>query len=80
MGYLPHEQEGWIFVPAPLPEALAPGFRGPGGSEVPGSRGWGRSKCAHGAPPGVFQGVFQAGYEAGIPSPHAALVGKYRNR
>ena len=67
-------------MPAPLPEALAPGFRGPGGSEVPGSRGWGRSKCAQGAPQEVFQGVFQAGSEAGIPSPHAALVGKYRNR
>ena len=29
---------------------------------------------------GVPKGVFQAGFEAGIEAPHAALVGKYRNR
>ncbi len=48
-----------------LPELFC-GFREPAG--LP--------KGAHGAPPGVFQ----AGFEAGIEAPHAALVGKYRNR
>ena len=61
------------------PAARAPGFRG-----FPGRGGGGRPKCAHEPPQEVFQGlpkgVFQAGFEAGIEAPHAALVGKYRNR
>ena len=58
--------------PALIPRLLELlcGFREPAG--LP--------KGAHEPPRGVFQGVFHAGFEAGIEAPHAALVGKYRNR
>jgi len=57
------------------PAAQAPGFRG-----FPGRGGGGVPSALMSLPGGSPRGVFQAGFEAGIEAPHAALVGKYRNR